>query len=99
MTKDLETHHLYILPHARSTNAAALLLDAVEAFANERDIVVIFHQMDYHSALNGKANNSRVVERLFRLRGYEGPVDTATVGQEGGRVGVSYRYQAESKSK
>lgn len=97
MTKALETHHLYVLPIARSSGAASQLLDAVEALANEQDTVAIFHQMDYHSALYGSANNSRVVERWFKSRGYEGPVDSANVGRDGQRVGVSYRYRPDSK--
>lgn len=91
-TENLETYHWYVLPKARSTKVASLLLQAIETYADERGIVVIFHQTDYHSALNGRANNSRAVERAYKGRGYEGPLDIATVGYEGRRVGVSYRY-------
>ena len=98
-TKHLETAHWYIRPDARSSGAGAVLLEAMEHHADAEGIVVIFHQADYHSALNGKRNNSRAVERVYRSRGYEGPLDVATVGHQGPRVGVSYRYpprEAES---
>lgn len=95
-TNHLETAHWYTRPDARSTGAGAVLLEAMENYADEKDIIVIFHQADYHSALNGKRNNSRAVERVYRSRGYEGPLDLATVGHEGRRVGVSYRYPPHS---
>ncbi|MGX9356759.1 N-acetyltransferase family protein [Roseobacteraceae bacterium S113] len=96
-TENLETLHWYIAPNARSTKAGSLLLDALEQHADQNGIVVIFHQADYHSALNGKRNNSRAVERIYRSRGYEGPLDVATVGHGGRRVGVSYRYPARQE--
>jgi len=96
-TTHLETAHLYVLPSARNTRATANLLTAVEDYADRHEVVLILHQMDYQSAIYGGENNSLRVERLFRFRGYKGPVDTATVGPEQRRVGVSYRYVGVEK--
>lgn len=91
-TRHLETHHFYVMPNARDSKSAKMLLDALDDYADQQTVTVIYHQMDYHSALNGEKNNSRSVERLFRMRGYEGPIDTATVRDDARRVGISYRY-------
>lgn len=92
MTEHLETMHFYVSPPARKTPAAKKLLQALERYADERAVTVIFHQMDYQSALYGSRNKSHVIERLYRQRGYVGPVDIATVGDDARRVGVTYKY-------
>ena len=91
-TNHLETHHLYVHPDARSTDASRFMLDALERYADSNDIALILHQMDYICALTGQKNNSKLVERFFKMRGYEGPIDTATAVGQSARVGISFRY-------
>lgn len=91
-TTHLETQHLYVSRQARKSQAAQGLLKAVEDYADKNGIVIIFHQMDYQSAIYGGRNNSARVERLFKSRGYDGPIDIGTVGSDQRRVGISFRY-------
>ncbi len=95
-TRHLETQHLYVSPQARKSLAAISLLKAAEDYADGNGLVILFHQMDYQSAIYGRKNNSSRVERLYKSRKYEGPVDTGTVGRERRRVGISYRYTGKT---
>lgn len=95
-TAHLETQHFYVKPSMRRSRAAVSLLKALEEYADANGVVAIHHQMDYVSAISGVASNSDRVERLYRSRNYDGPVDEAFLCRPRLRVGLSYLYNGST---
>lgn len=96
---DLETVHIYVVPAKRGFVLIMALLRAVERYATERRLKVLFHQTDYPSVIEDGPSNSKGVEVLFKRRGYIGPVDIAYTAPDFVRAGVTYLFDGTNPPK
>lgn len=92
---DIETDYIYLAPEHRSLPAISALLNAMEAFADERNISVCVHQLDYVAAIAGEESNGRRVEALFKFRDYRSRVGDVYTRQPYVRTGVTYLYKGD----
>ena len=93
---DLETVHIYTMPGNRSFVLILALFRAVESYADEHRIKVLFHQMDYPAAIEDRLSNGHGVEALFKRRHYT-QVDVAYVTPNFTRAGVTYLYNGRRR--
>ncbi len=74
MLADLETTHTYVIAEERSYIAISALLKFVEEHAVREGVGVLFSQCDFRTAVVGDPGNSERVQKLYKLRGYRGPI-------------------------
>ena len=73
----LEVTHTYVLPEHRKYPVIAKLFDAVESYADEHQLPVCFHELNWLAALKDEPTQGERVEKLYKFRKYEGPIITS----------------------
>lgn len=68
--REMEALHTFVAPEARRLSVTGRLFRAVEHFADERRIDIIFHETDYEAAIRGEESRGEDVEQLYKFRGY-----------------------------
>lgn len=89
---DLETTHTYVVAEERSYMAISTLLKCVEDHATSKGVAVLFSQCDYRSAILGDPGNSERVQKLYKLRGYSGPIGVIYAAPRCVAVGATFLF-------
>ncbi|WP_439543379.1 hypothetical protein [Hyphomicrobium sp.] len=89
---DLETTHTYVIAEERSYVAISTLLKCVEEHAENKGVAVLFSQCDYRSAVLGNPGNSERVQKLYKLRGYRGPIGVIYAAAQSVPVGSTFLF-------
>lgn len=95
---DLETTHTYVVSEERSYVAISALLKAVEQHAENEGVAILFSQCDYRSAVVGNPGNSERVQKLYKLRGYRGPVGVIYAPPRFAAVGTTFLFNGIAAS-
>lgn len=65
-----ETTHTFVLRRSRSMRAMRALFAGVEAYADRKNVVILFHQLWYRQAIRNEAMDDGRFDTLYRFLGY-----------------------------
>ena len=87
---DLETVYIFVEEANRSYAAIVTLFKAAQTYAKQANVRILFHQLDYLAAVDGRTSNGARVETLFKRARFHGPVGTVYAAPDFVRVGITY---------